>query len=260
MLNITSIIQVDVDQFQSIEIEEFPVQIAQVALRHTDHQMNARVSEEFGQYFVRLPLAKSAHIVHGNALRLDWNAVIPAAQCSFVMGNPPFIGAKFMNEAQRADVTTIFHDTKNAGLLDYVACWYRKATDYMAQIPLDPHFSKGEVESGNLNAHTSIPPFAKGEGAQHGGISAIETASQAVLDARAQFPDSALADLYDPLAIPPELVRAHQTLDRAVDAAYSKKNFASEAERVAFLFERYQAITSLLPAVSAKRTKKPQSS
>ncbi len=88
----------------------------------------------------------------------------------------------------------------------------------------------------------------------------IETAAQAVLDARAQFPDSTLADLYDPLAMPPELVRAHQALDRAVDAAYSKKNFASEAERVACLFERYQAITSLLPAVSAKKTKKSQSS
>ena len=136
MLDITSIIQVDVDQFHGIEIEEFPVQIAQVALWLTDHQMNAQVSEEFGQYFVRLPLSKSAHIVHGNALRLDWNTVIPAAQCSFVMGNPPFIGAKFMNEAQRADVVAIFHDTKNARLLDYVACWYRKATDYMQYNPI----------------------------------------------------------------------------------------------------------------------------
>ncbi|MEQ1815670.1 MAG: type IIL restriction-modification enzyme MmeI [Nitrosomonas sp.] len=88
----------------------------------------------------------------------------------------------------------------------------------------------------------------------------IEIAAQTVLDARAKFPDSTLADLYDPLAMPPELVRAHQALDRAVDAAYGKKNFASEAERVAFLFERYQAITSLLPAVSAKKTKKPRSS
>jgi hypothetical protein len=177
MLDITSIIQVDVDQFHGIEIEEFPVQIAQVALWLTDHQMNAQVSEEFGQYFVRLPLAKSAHIVHGNALRLDWNVVIPATQCSFVMGNPPFIGAKFMNEAQRADVATIFHDTRSSGLLDYVACWYRKATDYMAQIPLDPPFSKGEVESGNLSAHTSIPPFAKGG---PGGISAAFVSTNSI--------------------------------------------------------------------------------
>ncbi|PTQ78856.1 N-6 DNA methylase [Nitrosomonas oligotropha] len=98
-LDIATIIQVDVDQFHGIEIEEFPVQIAQVALWLTDHQMNALVSEEFGQYFIRLPLKKSAHIVHGNALRLDWNSVIAAKECDVVMGNPPFIGAKFLNDA-----------------------------------------------------------------------------------------------------------------------------------------------------------------
>lgn len=81
----------------------------------------------------------------------------------------------------------------------------------------------------------------------------IETAAQTLLDARALFPNATLADLYDPLAMPPELVRAHQTLDRAVDAAYGKKSFASEAERVAFLFERYQAITSLLPAATTRK-------
>ena len=86
----------------------------------------------------------------------------------------------------------------------------------------------------------------------------IESAAQAVLDARAQFPDATLADLYDPLSMPPDLVRAHQQLDRAVDAAYGRKSFASEAERVAFLFERYQAITSLLPAATTRKPgKKP---
>ena len=75
---------------------------------------------------------------------------------------------------------------------------------------------------------------------------AIEKAAQAVLDARANFADSTLADLYDPLSMPPALLKAHQQLDKAVDAAYGRKTFASEAERVAFLFQRYQAITSLL--------------
>ena len=69
-----------------------------------------------------------------------------------------------------------------------------------------------------------------------------------MLDARAQFPDSTLADLYDPLTMPPVLLKAHQQLDRAVDAAYGKKNFKTEAERVAFLFELYQKYTSALPA------------
>jgi hypothetical protein len=521
-LDIATIIQVDVDQFHGLEIEEFPVQIAQVALWLTDHQMNALVSEEFGQYFIRLPLKKSAHIVHGNALRLDWNSVIAAEECDVVMGNPPFIGAKFMNSEQRADVDAIFHDTKNAGLLDYVTCWYRKATGYISAHPairvafvstnsitqgeqvgvlwpdllrrgVHIHFAHRTFQwsseaSGKAAVHCVIIGFGLYEAAQktifeyeniqgeahavaakninpylvdalnimltnrekpicnvpaigignkpidggnylftpeektefiarepqaakwfrrwigadeflngyerwclwlgdcppnelrqmpeamkrveavrqsrlksksvptqkiaatptrfhvenipdspylvipevsserrafipigfeqpetfssnklrifrdagiyHFGIlsstmhnawvrsvtgrlksdyqysvtivynnfpwpepsntqrQAIETAAQAVLDARAQFPNSTLADLYDPLAMPPELARAHQTLDRAVDAAYGKKSFASEAERVAFLFERYQAITSLLPAVSAKKTGK----
>jgi hypothetical protein len=85
----------------------------------------------------------------------------------------------------------------------------------------------------------------------------IETAAQAVLDARAQFPDASLADLYDPLTMPPVLLKAHQTLDKAVDAAYGKTNFKTEAERVAFLFELYQKYTSLLPVEKPKKVRKP---
>jgi len=81
---------------------------------------------------------------------------------------------------------------------------------------------------------------------------AVEAAAQAVLDARAQFPQSSLADLYDPLTMPPALVKAHQALDRAVDACYRKAAFANDAQRVEFLFERYQQLTSLLPAETAK--------
>jgi hypothetical protein len=86
----------------------------------------------------------------------------------------------------------------------------------------------------------------------------IETAAQAVLDARAQFPDASLADLYDPLTMPPVLLKAHQTLDKAVDAAYGKTNFKTEAERVAFLFELYQKYTSLLPVEKPKKVRKPK--
>ena len=80
----------------------------------------------------------------------------------------------------------------------------------------------------------------------------IEAAAQAVLDARAQFPQSSLADLYAPLTMPPSLVKAHQALDRAVDACYRKATFANDAQRVEFLFERYQQLTSLLPVEAAK--------
>lgn len=82
---------------------------------------------------------------------------------------------------------------------------------------------------------------------------AVGQAAQAVLDARAKFPDASLADLYAPLAMPPELRRAHQDLDRAVDATYGRRKFAADAERVAFLFDLYRQYTTLLPAEKAKR-------
>ena len=85
-LNIHQEIQIDVDQFHGIEIEEFPAQIAQVALWLVDHQMNVRISEEFGMYFARIPLVTTPHVVQGNALRIDWNDVLPAERCSYVMG------------------------------------------------------------------------------------------------------------------------------------------------------------------------------
>ncbi len=85
---------------------------------------------------------------------------------------------------------------------------------------------------------------------------AIEAAAQSVLDARAAHPGASLADLYDPLTMPPDLVRAHQKLDAAVDAAYGYKGATTDAARVAFLFALYQQLTSLLPADDAKPRRK----
>ena len=130
-VDVHTLIHIDVDQFYGIEIEEFPAQIAQVALWLMDHQMNLRVGEEFGLYFARIPLKTSPHIVHGNALTLDWNDVLPAQRCSYVLGNPPFVGAKFMDDGQRNDTRTVFAGIENAGLLDFVAAWYVKAAQYM---------------------------------------------------------------------------------------------------------------------------------
>ncbi len=157
-LDIHQQISVDVDQFYGIEIEEFPAQIAQVALWLMDYQMNLRVSEEFGMYFARIPLKTSPHIVNGNALTLDWNDVLPAERASYVFGNPPFVGAKFMDDIQRDEAQRVFADIKSGGLLDFVAAWYVKAARYM-QIPLGslastPPFSKGEAGL--------VPHFEKG--------------------------------------------------------------------------------------------------
>ncbi len=521
-LDAAALVRVDVDQFHGIEIADFPAQIAQVALWLTDHQMNLRVSEAFGQYFARLPLRKSPHIVHGNALQLDWKDVIAPERLSYIVGNPPFVGAKFLNDEQRAEMAGIFSGVRNAGLLDYVTAWYRKAVDYMASNPaiqaafvstnsitqgeqvgalwpdllgrgvklhfahrtfqwsseargkaavhcviigfgltdvtekwiydyekpkaephavrannINPYLVDGpnvvvtrrnvplcsvpEMKSGNkpiddgnylftseekaeflrrepdsakwfrrwlggeefLNnierwylwlgncppedlrrmpeamkrleavkqfrlASKSVPtrkladtptrfhtecmptgryialPQVSSERRQfipiayldesvlcgdklrivekatlyHFGVlqstmhmawmravsgrlesryqysakitynnfpwpeptdkqrEAIEKAAQAVLDARALYPQSTLADLYDPLTMPPELVKAHQALDRAVDAAYGVKGFDSEAKRVAFLFERYQQIAAPLDQPTAKPVRK----
>lgn len=130
-----SLVQVDVDQFFGIEIEEFPAQIAQVALWLTDHQMNLLVSEEFGNYFVRLPLKKAPSIINANALEIDWATVLDPAACTYVVGNPPFIGAKLLSDGQKRDMARVFHDLKAAGQIDYVACWYRKAIDYVSHNP-----------------------------------------------------------------------------------------------------------------------------
>jgi hypothetical protein len=134
-LDVHQMIAVDVDQFFGIEIEDFPAQIAQVALWLVDHQMNMKVSEEFGAYFVRIPLNHSATIVHGNALQTDWNAVLPPGRCSYVLGNPPFVGKHYQNKQQKAELIAVFEGMKAASDLDYVAAWYLKATRYMADNP-----------------------------------------------------------------------------------------------------------------------------
>ncbi len=131
-VDIHNLLGVNVDQFHGIEIEEFPAQIAQVALWLMDHQMNMRASEEFGLYFARIPLKSTPQIRHGNALQLDWGEVLPPERCSYVLGNPPFVGAKFLSDAQRADVREVFAGIDNAGLLDFVAAWYVKAARYIA--------------------------------------------------------------------------------------------------------------------------------
>ena len=516
------LIKCDVDQFYGIEIEEFPAQIAQLALWLTDHQMNLLVSERFGNPYERLPLAKSATIVNDNALRIDWNDVVPAAELSYILGNPPFIGHQWRNTEQMADMDNIWGKEGRFGRLDYVTAWYRKAVDYMQANPaisaafvstnsisqgeqvgilwadllsrgvqihfahrtfqwsneargkaavhcviigfglqdvaqrwvfdyetiksdpypltvdhinpylvggpdvllpsrtrpqegmpamykgsqptdggnlilddaeraeliadepgaaafLRPYIGGDELINGNhrwclwlknaspqeLSAlprvrervahvrearlksptkqvrefaemptlftqdrqpehdYIAIPEVSSesrrfipigflspqviasnkiqmivGGSLYHFGVLtstmhmawmrtvagrlesrysyapavynnfpwpespsdkqrvAIEQAAQGVLDARAAFPDSTLADLYDPVTMPPALVKAHQALDRAVDAAYGRRSFHTDAERVAFLFERYQHLTSLLPAAKPKKARR----
>ena len=121
----------DVDQFYGIEIEEWPCRIAETALWLTDHQMNILLSESFGQLYKRLPLRKSPKILHENALRVDWNKFISTANCSYVFGNPPYVGKKARDSLQQEDMDIIFRKEKGTGVLDYVTCWYAKAGEYI---------------------------------------------------------------------------------------------------------------------------------
>ncbi|MGD0730806.1 MAG: DNA methyltransferase [Terracidiphilus sp.] len=130
-LDIQRLSLVDVDAFYGIEISEWPARIAEVAMWLMDHQMNIRLSEEFGQYFVRLPLKKSPTILCTNALRMDWEEILPRSQCSYVLGNPPFVGKKARNAQQQADMRHVFGELKSAGVLDYVCCWYLRAAQYI---------------------------------------------------------------------------------------------------------------------------------
>ncbi len=512
-------LQLDVDQFYGIEIEEFPAQIAQVALWLMDHQMNVKVADEFGMYFARIPLKTSPHIVNGNALRLDWDDVVPRERLSYIMGNPPFGGHHYQSAEQKADLVSVLKEVSASGVMDFVSGWFYKSAEFIRgtrivvglvatnsitqgeqvgllwSVLLHKHgvkihfahrtfkwsneargvaavhcviigFANFEAaakrlfdyETPNGEAHEQIvenispyltaspdillqnrtdpicpvPEIRWGSKPTDGGhfilsrtemeellekepkakryvrpyigseeflnagqrwclwlkeitpaelralpavhervekvrdfrlasraestrnaaqfptlfrqiaqpetpyllvpevsserrryipigfmtpetvasnlvftipdakpyhfgvlssrmhmawvsaicgrlesryrysktivynnypwpcdpdakqIKAIEDAAQGVLDARDKFPQSSLADLYDPLTMPPDLTRAHQALDRAVDAAYGRKSFSGDAERVAFLFELYQHYTSLLPAPAAK--------
>ncbi|MBD2601313.1 DNA methyltransferase [Microcystis viridis] len=129
--DISTIIQVDVNQFAGIEYDEFAVRVAEVAMWLIDHQMNIKVSNTFGQYFVRLPLKKAAKIVHGNALRIDWEEVISKEKLNFILGNPPFVGHHYQNFDQKEDLKLVLDKIIGSGVMDYVSAWFYKSAQFI---------------------------------------------------------------------------------------------------------------------------------
>ena len=127
-------IQVSVDQFFGIEINDFAVEVAKTALWIAELQMLDETRQILSMWIDPLPLKTNDNIHEGNALRMDWNDVLPASECSYVIGNPPFVGYSYLDEAQKQDRLDICG--KGSGFLDYVACWYFKASDYMADYPV----------------------------------------------------------------------------------------------------------------------------
>ena len=123
---------VNVDQFYGIEISEFPARIAETALWMMDHIMNSRLSLEFGQTYTRIPLEKSPHIRHGDALETDWSELLPPEECSYVLGNPPFGGFVTRNREKQTQSKALMARLGASGSrLDYVAAWFLKAGEYL---------------------------------------------------------------------------------------------------------------------------------
>lgn len=133
-LDISTLSQVNVSQFYGIEISEFPARIAEVALWMMDHIMNVRLSLEFGQVFARIPLVIAPHIRHGDALDLEWSTVLAPHQCSYVFGNPPFIGFVMRGARQQVQASSLMLRLGAQGSrLDYVCAWFLKAGEYVQQ-------------------------------------------------------------------------------------------------------------------------------
>jgi len=139
--------RVTVDQFHGIEYEEFPAEIAKVAMWMTDHLANNEINEAFRANYARIPLKDSAHVLHADALESDWNALLPAAKCHYVLGNPPFVGAKYQTGEQRAQVRRLARLGGSGGTLDYVTAWFLKAGAY---IQANRHIRIGLVATNSI--------------------------------------------------------------------------------------------------------------
>ena len=136
-LDVDTLIRCNVHQFNGIEIDPSAAQIATLALWLTDHQMNLKV-KSLGLYYHRLPLKKKANIVCANALKIDWADVIAPEQCSYIMGNPPFVGSTYQTKEQKTDCAEVFKGMEGAGVLDLVAAWHVKAARYIQANPTIP--------------------------------------------------------------------------------------------------------------------------
>ncbi len=140
VLDVDHYIKVNVNQFFGIEIEEFPSQIAKVAMWLMDHQMNLMVRDMFGQYFVRIPLIETATISCGNSLEIEWETIVSKNELSYILGNPPFLGKKEQSAKQKAELLKIFDNISNISKLDYVTAWYKRAAEYIQGTKIEVAF------------------------------------------------------------------------------------------------------------------------
>lgn len=150
-------IKVKIDQFYGIEVNDFAVTVAKTALWIAESQMMKETENIIMMSLDFLPLRTNACIVEGNALRIDWEDVVPKSKLNYIMGNPPFVGTKWMNKEQKEDTETIFNGIKKYGVLDYVACWYKKASDYMINTIIESSF----VSTNSITQGEQVTPLWK---------------------------------------------------------------------------------------------------
>ena len=156
-------VKVSISHFYGIEINDFAVTVAKTALWIAESQMLKETEAIIREHLDFLPLKTNAYIIEGNALRLDWETVVPKTKLSYIMGNPPFVGARLMNVEQKADINRIFDGWKNAGNLDYVCCWYKKCADYMKNTQIKSALvSTNSVSQGESVANLWKPLFEEG--------------------------------------------------------------------------------------------------
>lgn len=124
-------IKVSISQFYGIEINDFAVSVARTALWIADSQMMKETEDIVNMNLDFLPLKTYSNIVEANALRIDWEDVVPKDELDYIMGNPPFLGARLMSSEQKDDINYIFEKARGVGNLDYVTAWYKKACDYI---------------------------------------------------------------------------------------------------------------------------------
>lgn len=146
-------IQVDITQFYGIEINDFAVTVAKTALWIAESQMIKETEDIIKTDIEFLPLTTNANIVEANALRIDWNSVVPASELDYIMGNPPFVGKKEQTKKQKEEVVNTFDGCKGAGILDYVCCWYQIAIRYMKSTSIECAF----VSTNSITQGEQVP-------------------------------------------------------------------------------------------------------
>ncbi len=123
-------IKVSIENFFGVEINDFAVAVAQTAMLIAENQTRGETEMILNADIQFLPLTRMAHIIRGNALRLDWKEIVPDG-VDYIIGNPPFSGARFMTSENKSDLLRVFDGWKNAGDLDFVTCWFKRASDFM---------------------------------------------------------------------------------------------------------------------------------